>query len=40
VSADDVTAELSEEQVVGKWLEIAPGIDKMAERIGDPTTSR
>jgi hypothetical protein len=36
VSADDVTAELTEQQVVEKWLEIAPGIDKMAERIGDP----
>jgi hypothetical protein len=34
--SDDVGAAVPEEQVVAKWLEIAPGIDKMAERIGDP----
>jgi len=32
---DDDTP-VSEEQVVAKWFEIAPGIDRMAERIGDP----
>lgn len=35
VSEDD-DADVPEEQVVAKWLEIAPGIDKMAQRIGDP----
>lgn len=32
----DIHAAISEEQVVAKWLDIAPGIEKMAERIGDP----
>jgi len=36
VSDDEVAAGLSEEQVVAKWQEIAPGIDRMAERIQDP----
>lgn len=35
VSEDDDAA-VPEEQVVAKWLEIAPGIDKMAQRIADP----
>jgi hypothetical protein len=34
--SDDVGAAIPEEQVVAKWLEIAPGIEKMAQRIGDP----
>lgn len=32
----DPDAELSEEQVAAKWLEMAPLIDRMAERIQDP----
>lgn len=35
VSDDEGTA-VPEEQVIAKWLEIAPGIDKMAGRISDP----
>jgi hypothetical protein len=33
---DDDGTPVSEEQVVAKWFEIAPGIDRMADRIGDP----
>jgi hypothetical protein len=36
VSGDEMAAELTEEQVVAKWQEIAPSIDRMAERIQDP----
>lgn len=36
VSVDEVNAELPEEEVAAKWLEIAPGIEKMATRIQDP----
>jgi len=32
----DPDTELSEEQVAAKWLEMAPLIDRMAERIQDP----
>ncbi|WP_048633351.1 hypothetical protein [Mycolicibacterium aurum] len=36
MSDDDVPG-LTDEQVSAKWLEIAPLIDKMAERIADPS---
>ena len=32
----DPSAEVSEEQVAAKWLEMAPLIDRMMERVGDP----
>lgn len=35
-SPTDAGAELSEEQVSAKWLEMAPLIDRMAQRIQDP----
>ncbi|WP_162563436.1 hypothetical protein [Mycolicibacterium mucogenicum] len=36
MTVDEVHAELPEEDIAAKWLEIAPGIDKMATRIQDP----
>lgn len=36
MSGDETAAELPEEQVVAKWQEIAPSIDRMAVRIQDP----
>lgn len=32
----DESTEVSEEQVAAKWLEMAPLIDRMMERVGDP----
>jgi hypothetical protein len=36
MSSDNAAEELTEGQIVAKWLEIAPGIDAMAERIQNP----
>ena len=36
MSDSDAPAEFSEEQVTAKWLEMAPLIDRMMQRVGDP----